>query len=83
MSEDKKVKKVIFEPGCFDHLEFENQEELDALVAQVTEMLEGMSEDELMANSQPIDLEQLAQDDPELAQALAKQLTATQGRTLQ
>lgn len=30
--------KITFAPGCFDHIEFENQEELDALMAQIQEM---------------------------------------------
>jgi hypothetical protein len=39
MNEQSKSKKVIFAPGCFD--EFEGtQEELDALVKDITDMVE-------------------------------------------
>lgn len=83
MSEDKSVKKIIFEPGCFDHMDFKDQAELDSFVKEIQTMFEGMSEEELMERSQPIDLEALMEDDPEFAQALMDQLNATEGRKLQ
>ena len=30
--------KITFAPGCFDNIEFESQEELDALIQQIQEM---------------------------------------------
>jgi hypothetical protein len=36
MTEDKKPLKIEFAPGCFDHFEG-TQEELDELIAEITE----------------------------------------------
>lgn len=74
MSEDKKPKKVIFEPGCFDAMDFESQEELDSFVKEITDMFENMSPEDLMAQSRPVDMEALLEEDPEMARALLAQL---------
>lgn len=80
MSENKKLKlsatakvkpvegeplKVEFAPGCFDHIDVESQEELDAIMAEITSMFENMTPEELKAKSQPIDWENM--DDHERA----------------
>lgn len=59
--------KVVFDPGCFDDFEG-TQEELDETIKQITEMfqdggIESMKED-------AVDLEDLAETDPELAARL-------------
>ena len=65
--------KVQFAPGCFD--EFEGtQEELDLLMAEIHSMFEGMTAEDLEATSHAVDLEQLTESDPELAQRLAAAL---------
>lgn len=71
---EKKTPKVIFEPGCFDHVEFDSQEELDELVANITKMFSTMTEEEIRANSVEVDMDQLMKEDPEFAQQLAEQL---------
>lgn len=37
MTEPKKPMKIVFEEGCFDNLDL-SQEELDQLVAEITQM---------------------------------------------
>ena len=66
MTEEKKPLKVTFAPGCFDHLEFESQEELDALVKQIEDMftsgeaqVKAVPIDELIENLSDEDIEQL------------------------
>lgn len=52
MTEEKKV-KVEFAPGAFDSFEG-TQEELDELLAEIYEMFEGKSPEELAAMSRPL-----------------------------
>lgn len=64
--------KVVFAPGAFDSFDG-SQEELDALVAEITETFANMSAEELAAQSREIDLEQLAADldlNPEILDAM-------------
>ena len=73
MSEDK-ILKVEFAPGCFDNLDIEDQAELDELVAHIKEMFEGKTQEEIMAMSKPVDMDELLEEEPELAEALIKQM---------
>lgn len=69
-------RKVIFAPGCFDHVEVESQEELDNLVAEIQRMFETMTPEELMAQSREITAEELAEAmdiDPEEIKAMVEQ----------
>jgi len=63
---DKKM-KIEFAPGCFDNIEFENQEELDALMAQIQDMFDS-GEAQVMA----VPLDELLDDltDEELQQLM-------------
>lgn len=70
-------KKIIFEPGCFDHFDG-SQEELDELVSGITEMFENMSEADLIAQSRALDFDELLDEDPEFAKALLDQLQNVQ-----
>jgi hypothetical protein len=75
--------KVVFAPGAFDTFDG-SQEELDALVAEITETFANMSAEELAAQSHEIDLEQLAADldaNPEVLDAMWAQTGRV--RTLQ
>jgi hypothetical protein len=75
--------KVVFAPGAFDTFDG-SQEELDALVAEITETFANMSAEELAAQSREIDLEQLAADldaNPEVLDAMWAQTGRV--RTLQ
>lgn len=54
--------KIVFEPGCFDNLDV-SQEELDGIV----EMLNSMTEEEILANSRVLTDEDIeAMDDDEI-----------------
>jgi len=67
--EDGKV-KLVFEPGCFDDFDG-TQEELDEAVAMIQQMFEdGIAE----AESKEVDLEELMETDPEVAEKIIKAL---------
>jgi len=67
--EDGKV-KLVFEPGCFDDFDG-TQEELDEAVAMIQKMFEdGIAE----AESKEVDLEELLETDPEVAEKIIKAL---------
>lgn len=61
-SEDKKI-TVEFAPGAFDAFEG-TQEELDEMIAEITRLVES---GELLEQSQDIDIDELFDEDPELA----------------
>lgn len=62
--------KLEFAPGCFDNFEG-SQEELDELQAEIMRMFES---GELAENARVIDLDAVAEDDPELAEMLFNKL---------
>lgn len=70
--EEKKTPKVIFESGCFDQFDG-TQEELNDLVSSITKMFENMTQEEILANSVEVDMDQLMEEDPEFAQHLMDQ----------
>ena len=55
---DKKPLNIEFAPGCFDNFEG-TQEELDALVKEITDMFENMSPEELEAEGRLVDIDEL------------------------
>ena len=57
--------KVEFAPGCFDHIDVDSQEELDAIMAEIQHMLGNVTPEELEAMSTPVTDETLAEMDPE------------------
>lgn len=57
MDKDDKL-KVVFAPGCFDHLDL-TQEELDQLVTDITEMVESGNFFEVAT---PVDIDDLPDD---------------------
>lgn len=82
--------KIVFEPGCFDNFDG-SQEELDALVAEITAMVESGEVFEQMREIDEDDLENLppevldsifsavAEDETELQRIIAN---AQRGKTL-
>lgn len=68
--DDKKV-TVSFAPGCFDSFEG-TQEELDDFIKELTEMAE--SGELLKQSMEPLNMEQLIDDDPEMAIRLMAQM---------
>lgn len=72
MTDTKKPLKIVFAPGAFDNIEVENQEELDAMVAEIKCIFE--NPDQLMEMSTPVDMEELWKTDPDLAELLTARL---------
>jgi hypothetical protein len=66
---DKKI-KIEFAPGAFENFEG-TQEELDELVAEIQRMAES---GELFEKSQPLDIDELIDEDPEFAETLLRKL---------
>jgi hypothetical protein len=69
---DPKEIKIKFAPGAFEHFEG-SQEELDELLAEIHQLIES---GELFEKSTPLDLDQLAEEDPEFAEMILKSLEA-------
>ena len=63
MTDPKKPMKVEFAPGALDHLDVEDQAELDAVMKEITEMFANMTPEELEARSRPIDFDNLSDED--------------------
>jgi hypothetical protein len=74
MSDQYNSKKIEFAPGCFDDFEG-TQEEMAEIIAHLTQLAES-GELELM--SEPVDIDELIEEDPQLAQRLADIVTGTQ-----
>ena len=53
--------KIEFAPGCFDQFDG-TQEELDALMKEITETFSKMTPEELRAQSREVDLEDLIEE---------------------
>lgn len=78
MTEEKKPIQIEFAPGAFDSFEG-TQEELDAMMAEITEMIANMSSEELAAASKPIDWDNLSEEEI----ALLDRALGDEPRTLQ
>jgi hypothetical protein len=79
MTDEQKKPEIVFAPGCFDSFEG-TQEELDEMIAEIQRMAES---GELFENSTELDLEELAEEDPEFADKLIESLSFDNGRKLQ
>jgi hypothetical protein len=79
MTDEKKTPEIIFAPGCFDSFEG-TQEELDEMIAEIQRMAES---GELFENSTELDIEDLAEEDPEFADKLIESLSLDNTRKLQ
>lgn len=66
---DKKI-KIEFAPGAFENFEG-TQEELDELVAEIQRMAET---GELFEKSQPLDIDELIDEDPDFAEAILRKI---------
>jgi hypothetical protein len=77
-AKDGKEIQVEFAPGAFDTFEG-TQEELDAFQKEIMEAIANMTPEELAEESVAVDeayLEELYEEDPEYAMALARALLA-------
>jgi hypothetical protein len=84
MSEENKLKIEIM-PGAFDAFDG-TQEELDQLMAEIQNMFANMTTEELHARSTVIDedyIDELIEEDPELAAKIFQQLNSETDRKLQ
>jgi len=73
MCDQYNSKKIEFAPGCFDDFEG-TQEEMAELIAHLTQLAE-TGQLELM--SEPVDIDELIEEDPEMARRLANIVTGT------
>jgi hypothetical protein len=80
MTEEKKI-RITFAPGAFDQFEG-TQEELDEFIAEIKNMFEGKTHEEIKEMSRVIDFEDPTEEDLEAIIALSSANT-TQTRTLQ
>lgn len=70
MTTEKKALKLEFAPGCFDAFEG-TQEELNEMVSEIQRMFES---GELEARAEPVDLDELMQNEPEYAEKIIQAL---------
>jgi hypothetical protein len=63
MNIEKKAKTLEFAPGCFDGFEG-TQEELDDLMSEIQRMFDS---GEMEANSTPVDIDELIEEESEYA----------------
>jgi hypothetical protein len=70
MTEEKKSRTLEFAPGCFDRFDG-TQEELDEMVAEIQRMFDS---GEMETNSRRVDIEELFEEDPDVAEKIFKAL---------
>lgn len=76
----EKKMKLVFAPGAFDTFEG-TQEELNELVAEIQRMFDS---GEMLEKSRQVDINELIEEDPDIANVLARQLDDdNDGRLLQ
>ena len=71
MKNKKKTPEVVFAPGCFDDFDG-TQEELDELMLEIVRLVET---GEINEQSQPLDIDELVNEDPEMAEKLLQSIT--------
>jgi len=74
-----KTPKITFAPGCFDSFEG-TQDELDELMTEIHRLIES---GEYLEKSNPLDIDELIEEDPEYAKKLLKTLADDNKRSLQ
>jgi hypothetical protein len=79
MNEENKALKIEFAPGCFDNFDG-TQEELDEMIAEINRMFES---GELEANATEVDIDELIEEDPDLADKLFASFDNEEKRKLQ
>lgn len=71
-SDENEPLKVVFAPGCFDHINVESQEELDSIMAEIQNMFANMTPEELRAQSRPLTDEDIDALEPEEREAVLR-----------
>lgn len=69
--EDCKDLKIEFAPGCFDDFDG-TQEELDAFIAEITEMIHN---GDMLDSAKAVDFETMMDEEPEVAEKLIRALS--------
>jgi hypothetical protein len=69
--EDCKDLKIEFAPGCFDDFDG-TQEELDAFIAEITEMIHN---GDVLDSAKAVDFDTMMEEDPEVAEKLIRALS--------
>jgi hypothetical protein len=75
----EKKPEIVFAPGCFDHFEG-SQEELDALIAEITELV---NSGEIFEKSSQLDLDDLDDEDRQLLENIINEDSVSSKRSLQ
>jgi hypothetical protein len=75
----EKKPEIVFAPGCFDNFEG-TQEELDALISEITEMV---NSGEIFEKSKALDLDDLDEEDRQLLEQLLNEEDSSPNRSLQ
>jgi hypothetical protein len=70
-TEDCKDLKIQFAPGCFDDFDG-TQEELDAFMAEITEMIQN---GDMLDSARAVDFDTMMEDEPEVAEKLIRALS--------
>ncbi len=81
MTEEKNM-KIEFAPGCFDSFDG-TQEELDQMVAEIQQMFEGKSREEIEAMSRPLEDEDYEDLPDEVIEQLVNSFNNDSKRNLQ
>ena len=68
---NKKTPKIVFAPGCFDDFDG-TQEELDELMLEIVRLVKT---GEINEQSRPVDIDELVNEDPEMAEKLLQSIT--------
>lgn len=70
-TDDCKDLKIEFAPGCFDDFDG-TQEELDAFMAEITEMIRN---GDMLDSARAVDFETMMDEEPEVAEKLIRALS--------
>jgi DNA polymerase III gamma/tau subunit len=82
MSDESNPIKVIFAPGCFDHLDLADQAEVDQLTQELTQMFATITPEELASMTVQLSEEEFADLMADLAEEDAAEALAAQEQNL-
>lgn len=81
MTEDKKI-KVVFDPAFFELFDG-TQEELDNMIAEINQLFEGKTAEEIRNMSRPVEWDDLDDEEAEYLENAFNRATSKNGPTLQ
>lgn len=74
--------KIVFDPTFFEHFEG-SQEELDTLIAEINQLFEGKTAEEIRDMSRPVEWDELDDEEAEYLENAFNRATSKNGPTLQ